>query len=96
MPPTTFLGVVKKKAKIKPINIKDAKIISVLSHPNSTSEYLVNTGDTKYPNEPAAVTIPMAAVLFDCGKCLATTETGMLIAVPPRAIPIKTPMPVTK
>ena len=29
----------------------------------------------------------MAAVLFDWGKCLATTETGILIAVPPRATP---------
>ena len=56
----------------------------------------MNTGDTKYPNEPAAVTIPIAAVLFDWGKCLATTETGILIAVPPSATPINTPIPVTK
>ena len=38
----------------------------------------------------------MAAVLLDWGKCFATTETGILIAVPPSAIPIKTPIPVTK
>ena len=27
--------------------------------------------------------MPIAAVLFDWGKCFATTETGILIAVPP-------------
>ena len=68
----------------------------MVSHPYSTKEYLVKTGDTKYPKEPAAVTIPIAAVLLDAGKCFATTDTGMLIAVPPRAIPINTPIPVTK
>ena len=52
----------------------------------------MKTGDTKYPKEPEAVTIPIAAVLLDCGKCLATTETGMLIAVPPSATPINTPI----
>jgi hypothetical protein len=47
IPPTTFFGVVKKKANIRPVKIKAAKITSVLSHPNSTNEYLVNTGETK-------------------------------------------------
>ena len=87
---------VKKKASINPINIKAANIKSVFSHPYSTSEYRVNTGEIKYPKDPAAVTIPIAAVLLDCGKCFATTETGILIAVPPSATPINTPIPVTK
>ena len=43
-------------------------------------------GDTKYPKEPAAVTIPIAIVLVFKGKCLATMETGILIAVAPRPI----------
>ena len=55
-----------------------------------------NTGDIKYPNEPEAVTIPIAKVLLDWGKCFATTETGILIAVAPSATPINTPMAVTK
>ena len=54
-------------------------------------EYLVNKGDKKYPNDPADVTIPIAIVLFDNGKCFATIETGILIAVAPKPIPIKTP-----
>ena len=36
-----------KKANIKPAKIKAANTKSVLSQPNSTREYLVNTGDTK-------------------------------------------------
>ena len=48
-------------------------------------------GDTKYPKDPAAVTIPVAIVLELSGKCLATIETGILIAVAARPIPIKTP-----
>ena len=95
-PPTTFFGVVRKKAKINPIKKNAAKIKRVFSHPFSTSEYLTNTGDINYPNEPEAVTIPIAKVLLDWGKCLATTETGILIAVAPSATPINTPIAVTK
>ena len=47
---------------------------------------------TKYPNEPAHVTIPVAIVLLDAGKCLATTDTGIPIAVEPKPIPIITPI----
>ena len=36
--------------------------------------------------------MPVAIVLFDKGKCLATTATGMLIAVEPKPTPIKIPM----
>ena len=64
----------------------------VFSHPVTLSEYFTNTGDTKYPNDPAQVTIPVAMVLFDDGKCLATTETGIPIAVDPRPTPIRTPI----
>ena len=56
------------------------------------SVYLVYIGDIKYPKEPAAVTIPIAIVLVFKGKCLATIETGILIAVAPRPIPIKIPI----
>ena len=96
LPPATFFGVVRKKAKINPIKINAAKIKRVFSHPFSTKEYLTNTGDIKYPNEPEAVTIPIAKVLLDSGKCFATTETGILIAVAPSATPINTPIAVTK
>jgi hypothetical protein len=60
--------------------------------PNSISANLVYIGETKYPKEPAAVTIPIAIVLVFKGKCLATIETGMLIAVAARPIPIKIPI----
>ena len=55
------------------------------------SAYLVYMGDTKYPNEPAAVTMPIAIVLELKGKCFDTIETGILIAVAARPIPIKIP-----
>ena len=42
----------------------------VFSQPLTLSEYFTNTGDTKYPNDPAQVTIPVAIVLFDAGKCI--------------------------
>ena len=38
------------------------------------------------------VTIPVAIVLLDAGKCLATTDTGIPIAVEPNPIPIITPI----
>ena len=67
------------------------KITNVAFQPNSKSVNLVYIGDTKYPKEPAAVTIPIAIVLVFNGKCLDTIETGMLIAVPASPIPIKIP-----
>ena len=51
----------------------------------------MNNGDKKYPNEPTAVTMLIAIVLFDKGKCLPTIDMGILIAVPPHPIPTKTP-----
>ena len=57
--------------------------------PNSSNVYLVYIGEIKYPNEPAAVTMPIAIVLVFRGKCFATIETGILIAVAPRPTPIK-------
>ena len=60
----------------------------VFSHPFSTNEYLVINGEIKYPNDPAEVTIPVAMVLLDTGKCFATTETGILIAVEPSPTPV--------
>ena len=36
--------------------------------------------------------MPVAIVLFDIGKCLATTATGMLIAVDHRPTPINIPI----
>tara|TARA_B100000965_G_scaffold1235_1_gene980 strand:+ start:640 stop:888 length:249 start_codon:yes stop_codon:yes gene_type:complete len=67
------------------------KITNVVFHPNSISVNLVYIGDIKYPKEPAAVTIPVAIVLEFNGKCLATIETGILIAVAASPIPIKIP-----
>ena len=37
--------------------------------------------------EAAAVTIPVATVLFSLEKCFPTSETGTLIAVAPSAVP---------
>ena len=37
-------------------------------------------GDIKYPKDPAEVTIPVAIVLLDTGKCFATTETGIPVS----------------
>ena len=51
----------------------------------------MNNGDKKYPNDPTAVTILIAIVLFDNGKCLPTIDIGMLMAVPPHPIPTRTP-----
>ena len=67
------------------------KIINVTFQPNSISVNCVYIGETKYPKEPAAVTIPVAMVLEFNGKCLATIETGILIAVAASPIPIKIP-----
>ena len=64
---------------------------NVCSHPLEPKEYLVNNGDKKYPNDPTAVTMLIAIVRFDSGKCFPTIDIGILIAVPPHPIPIKTP-----
>ena len=80
------------KAVIKPIPKRKQKYKIVISHPISINEYLTSKGDTKKPNDPAQVTMPVAIVLLDDGKCFATTETGMLIAVPPNPIPIRSPI----
>ena len=48
-------------------------------------------GVKKYPNEPTAVTMLIAMVLLDNGKCLPTIDIGILIAVAPRPIPTKSP-----
>ena len=67
------------------------KASKVVCQPFSVKEYLVSIGDKKYPNEPIAVTILIAIVLLDNGKCFPTTDIGILIAVPPRPIPTKIP-----
>ena len=84
IPPTTFFGVVSKKAKNKPTTRKIEKNNKVFDQPYSAKDILVNNGETKYPNEPAAVTIPVAIVLLEDGKCFDTTDTGILTAVAPR------------
>ena len=68
----------------------------MFSHPCSTSEYLVINGDIKYPKDPAEVTIPVAIVLLETGKCFATTETGILIAVDPSPTPTNIPIVIVK
>ena len=90
--PTGILGVVMNRATIKPKPKSKAKYTKVFSHPVSIKEYLTNNGDTKYPKDPAQVTIQVAIVLLDAGKCLATTDTGIPIAVDPKPIPISTPI----
>ena len=87
-----FIGVDIKKAIIKPAIIIIPKITSVMFQPNSSNVYLVYIGEIKYPNEPAAVTIPVAIVLVFRGKCFATIETGILIAVAPNPIPTRIPI----
>ena len=87
-----IFGVVTKNATISPAPIKKINTNIVVSQPNSTKEYWVNIGDIKYPKDPTAVTILVATVLFDNGKCFATIETGMLIAVEPSPTPIKIPI----
>ena len=47
IPPETFLGVVSKKAKNKPITKKIEKNNKVSDHPYSTKDILVNNGETK-------------------------------------------------
>ena len=75
---------------------KYRKYFKVSSQPNSPKEYFVNKGAIKYPTDAAAVTRPDAIVLFSFGKCLLTSETGTLIAVAPKAIPIRTPRLIWK
>ena len=92
-----FCAIVDLKGAAFPSNIPNylefkQKYKIVISHPISINEYLTSKGDTKKPNDPAQVTMPVAIVLLDDGKCFATTETGMLIAVPPNPIPIKSPI----
>ena len=77
---------------IKPNKIIAPNITNVVFQPNSISANLVYIGEIKYPKEPAAVTIQIAIVLVFKGKCLATIETGMLIAVAARPIPTKIPI----
>ena len=89
--PTGIFGVVTNKATTRPKIRKKMKNNIVVCHPASIKEYLTIKGDTKYPNDPAEVTIPVAIVLFDKGKCLATTATGMLIAVDAKPTPINIP-----
>ena len=43
-------------------------------------------------NDPTGLTMPVAIVLFDIGKCLATTDIGIFIAVDPKPTPIKIPI----
>ena len=76
---------------IEPNKIKYKKYFNVSSQPNSPKEYFVNRGAIKYPTDAAAVTRPESIVLFSFVKCLLTSYTGTLIAVAPKAIPIKTP-----
>ena len=52
----------------------------------------MNIGERKYPKDPIAVTKLIAMVLVDKGKCLPTTDIGILMAVPPRPIPINKPI----
>ena len=78
--PTGIFGVFTNRATINPIPNRKQKYKIVISHPISINEYLTNKGETKKPNDPAHVTIPVAIVLLEAGKCLATTDTGMLIA----------------
>ena len=90
--PAGILGVLTNNEIIKPMPNKKQKYKIVISQPISIKEYLTSNGDTKNPNEPAHVTIPVAIVLFEAGKCFATTDTGILIAVPPKPIPINKPI----
>ena len=46
--------------------------------------------------DAAAVTIPVASVLFLSVKCFPTSETGTARAVAPRAVPTRTPKPIWK
>ena len=90
--PIGIFGVLTNKDTTKPIPKRRQKYKRVFSQPVSTKEYLTSKGETKYPKEPAHVTIPVAIVLLDAGKCLATTDTGIPIAVEPNPIPIITPI----
>ena len=66
--PTGIFGVVINKATITPKIRKKIKNKIVVCQPASIKEYLTINGETKYPNEPADVTIPVAIVLFDNGN----------------------------
>ena len=72
--PTGVLGVLINKAVIKPIPKRKQKYKIVISHPISIKEYRTNNGDTKKPNDPAHVTMPVAIVRLDEGKCFANTK----------------------
>ena len=86
----TFFGKINNEA-ISPNKMKYIKYFKVCSQPTAPRVYCVNKGAKKYPTEAAAVTMPVATVLFSLGKCLPTSETGTLIAVAPSAVPTKTP-----
>ena len=90
--PTGIFGVVINKATTRPKIRKKIKNNIVVCQPVSIKEYLTIKGDTKYQNDPADVTIPVAIVLFDKGKCLATTATGILMAVEAKPTPINIPI----
>ena len=90
--PTGIFGVLTNKDTTNPTPKRRQKYRRVFSQPVSTKEYLTSKGETKYPKDPAHVTIPVAIVLLEAGKCLATTDTGILIAVPPNPIPINIPI----
>ena len=84
--PTGIFGVLTKKAIINPSPINKTKIKNcIFPASNIQVNNFTNTGDKKYPNDPAQVTIPVAIVLLEAGKCFATTETGIPIAVPPKS-----------
>ena len=72
----------------KPIIKKIIKINNVSTHPLvSLMNKLCIMVIQKYPNEPTEVTMLIAIVLLDKGKCLPTIDIGILIAVPPRPMP---------
>ena len=90
--PTGIFGVLTNNDTTNPTPKRRQKYKSVFSQPVSTKEYLTSKGETKYPKDPAQVTMPVAIVLLEAGKCFATTDTGIPIAVEPNPIPIITPI----
>jgi hypothetical protein len=75
-------------AKIK----KYIKNWTVLCQPYASLENFVNNGITKKPIDADPVTIPTDIVLFLSEKYLPTAATGTDTAVPPRAVPMITPI----
>ena len=56
--------------------MKYKKYFNVSSQPTDCRLKVVNKGAIKYPTEAAAVTIPVATVLFSLEKCFPASETG--------------------